>query len=205
MSISFTLKTALVVIDVQHGFKLEPHCTMEVHPDLHSVVANIASTIAAFRAASLPVIHIQHASLQDHPLNPNLCPPGFCVMPEAAPVGDEVVFVKNAHSGFIGTGLEAHLRASQIDTLVILGLTTSHCVSTTTRMAHDLGWPVFLPRDGTAMFERAAAPGFNKQFDARTMHEVALAELHEEFATVVTTAEIIAGLKASIPHAVRID
>ncbi|KAJ7675200.1 isochorismatase [Mycena rosella] len=192
----FSPRTALIVIDVQNGFKLEPFSGMDVYPNLNTVIENIASTIKAFRAASLPVIHVHHASLQDHPLNPTLCPAGFAVLPDAAPVGDEIVFVKNVNSGFIGTGLEAHLRAAQIDTLVILGLTTSHCVSTTTRMAGNLGWPVFLPRDGTAMFERAAAPGSEKQFDAETMHEVALAELHEEFATVVTTEEIISGLKS---------
>jgi nicotinamidase-related amidase len=167
---------------------------MNVYPPLSPVVANIASTIEAFRAASLPVIHVHHASLQDSPLNPTRCPAGFAVLPDAAPVGDEVVFVKHVNSAFIGTGLEVHLRAQAVDTLVILGLTTSHCVSTTTRMAGNLGWAVFLPRDGTAMFERAAAPGSERVFDAETMHEVALAELHEEFASVVTTAEIINAL-----------
>ncbi|KAJ6577038.1 isochorismatase family protein [Mycena vulgaris] len=196
MSTTFSPHTGLIVIDVQNGFKLAPYSDMGVYPDLNAVLANIASTIAAFRQASLPVIHVHHASLQDSPLNPTLCPAGYTVLPEAAPVGDEVVFVKNVNSGFIGTGLEAHLRAAQIDTLVILGLTTSHCVSTTTRMAGNLGWTAFLPRDGTAMFERAGAPGCQKQFDAEIMHEVALAELHEEFATVVSTQEIIAGLKA---------
>ncbi|KAJ7472587.1 isochorismatase [Mycena latifolia] len=198
MPIAFTPYTALIVVDVQNGFKLEPYSGMGVYPDLNTVIANIASTIEAFRAASLPVIHVHHASLQDSPLNPTLFPDGFAVLPEAAPIGDEVVFVKNVNSGFIGTGLEAHLRALKIDTLVILGLTTSHCVSTTTRMAGNLGWPVFVPRDGTAMFERAAAPGSKKQFDAETMHEVALSELHEEFATVVTTAKIVAQLKTSV-------
>ncbi|KAJ7111820.1 Isochorismatase-like protein [Mycena epipterygia] len=176
MAITFTPKTALIVIDVQNGFKLAPYSHMQFFPDLHTVVGNIASVIEAFRAASLPVIHVHHDSLEsDSTLHATLCPAGFAVLPEAAPVGGEAVFVKNVNSGFIGTGLEAHLRSAQIDTLVILGLTTSHCVSTTTRMAGNLGWP--------------------KQFDAETMHEVALAELHEEFATIVTTEEILAGLK----------
>ncbi|KAJ7503321.1 hypothetical protein B0H11DRAFT_1975234 [Mycena galericulata] len=76
-----------------------------------------------------------------------------------------------------------------------LGLSTSHCMSTTVRMAGNLGWKVFLPRDATATFECSAAPGKQKRFDAETMYEVLLTELHGEFATVVTTQEVLVGLK----------
>jgi hypothetical protein len=67
-------------------------------------------------------------------------------------------------------------------------------------MAGNLGWPVFLPRDGTAMFERAPAPGISSQktFSAETMHEVALSELHGEFATVTTSEEIVVGVRALV-------
>ncbi|KAJ6552989.1 Isochorismatase-like protein [Mycena capillaripes] len=195
MSVELSSRSALIVVDVQNGFKLAPYSDMKVFPELNSVIGNISSAITAFRAASIPIIHIHHASLQNHPLNPELCPEGYKVLPEAAPVGEEHVFVKNVNSGFIGTGLEAHLRAAGIDTLVILGLTTSHCVSTTTRMAGNLGFKVYLPRDATAMFERPAAPGNHRQFDAETMHEVALSELHDEFATVVTTEEVVEATK----------
>ncbi|KAF8209438.1 isochorismatase [Mycena galopus ATCC 62051] len=194
-TVMLSSRSALIVVDVQNGFRLAPYSHMEIFPTLNLVIGNIASVIHAFRAASLPVIHIHHDSLEESPLNRKLCPDGYAVIPEATPADGEVVFVKNVNSGFIGTGLEAHLRAAEIDTLVILGLTTSHCVSTTTRMAGNLGFAVFLPRDGTAMFERPAAPGNSKQFDAETMHEVALAELHEEFATIVTTEEVIDGVK----------
>ncbi|KAJ7486439.1 hypothetical protein B0H11DRAFT_2016247 [Mycena galericulata] len=187
MSVKLSSHSALIVIDVQNGFKLPPYSHLVVFPELNSVVRNISSIIQGFRAVSIPVIHVHHASLDlDQPLNPKTC--------RKAPIDGEIIFVKNVNSGFIGTGLEAHLRAAHIDTLVILGLTTSHCVSTTTRMAGNLGWKVFLPRDATAMFERAA-PGKQKQFDAETMHEVSLAELHGEFATVVTTQEVLAGVK----------
>ncbi|KAJ7660203.1 Isochorismatase-like protein [Mycena polygramma] len=195
MSVKLTSHSALIVIDVQNGFKLPPYSDLQIFPELNSVLGNIASVIEAFREASIPVIHIQHASLGNHPLNPKTCPEGFAVLPEAAPVGDEVIFVKNVNSGFIGTGLEAHLRAQHIDTVVILGLTTSHCVSTTTRMAGNLGFTAFLLRDATAQFELPPAPGSRKRFDAETMHEAALAELHEEFATVVTSKEVIAAVE----------
>ncbi|KAJ6500869.1 isochorismatase family protein [Mycena sanguinolenta] len=195
MPLNISPRSALVIVDVQNGFTLAPYSQMQIFPAFNSVIGNIASVIQAFRAASLPVIHIHHNSLEDSPLNRTRCPEGYAVLPEAAPAGAEVIFVKNVNSGFIGTGLEAHLRANNTDTLIILGLTTSHCVSTTTRMAGNLGFTVFVPRDATAMFETPAAPGNKKRFDAETMHEVALAELHEEFATVVTTEDVISSVK----------
>ncbi|KAJ7286200.1 hypothetical protein C8J57DRAFT_659845 [Mycena rebaudengoi] len=199
MAIKLTPASALIVIDVQTAFTLPPYSDLTVYPALPGVIRNISSIITAFRAASLPVIHVHHASvLPGSTLQPTH--PGYAVLPEAQPLADEVLFVKHVNSGFIGTELEAHLRTAQIDTLVILGLTTSHCVSTTTRMAGNLGWPVFLPRDGTAMFERAPAPGISSQktFSAETMHEVALSELHGEFATVTTSEEIVVGVRALV-------
>jgi nicotinamidase-related amidase len=158
-------------------------------------LANISSIITAFRAASLPVIHIHHHSTNpSSPLHPVNSPEGIKPYPAAALFPGETLFTKNVNSSFIGTGLEDHLRNHNITTLVVVGLTTSHCVSTTVRMAGNLGWTVFLPRDATGMFAREAAPGAPegvKEFDAVTMHEVALSELHGEFATVVKTSDVL--------------
>jgi nicotinamidase-related amidase len=109
--------------------------------------------------------------------------------PEATPQGDEPIITKNVNSAFIGTDLEQRLRDASIDTLVICGLTTQHCVSTTTRMAGNLGFNVYLSSDATAAF---SATGYNGEaFTAQQVHNVALANLHGEFATVLTTDDII--------------
>lgn len=60
------------------------------------------------------------------------------------------------NSAFIGTTLKRDLRIDGIDTLVIVGLTTNHCVSTTARMAGSLGFKTFVVSDATAAFDRAA-------------------------------------------------
>ena len=89
------------------------------------------------------------------------------------------------NSAFIGTNLKEQLDNKEITKLVIVGLTTDHCVSTTTRMAGNFGFNTFIVSDATATFNRKGLDGQN--FSAELIHETALASLNEEFATVVTT------------------
>jgi len=84
---------------------------------------------------------------------------GSQIKAEVAPIGDEPVIFKNVNSAFIGTTLEQQLHGRKITQLVIVGLTTDHCVSTTTRMAGNLGFEVYLVSDGTATFERIGPNG----------------------------------------------
>ncbi len=66
------------------------------------------------------------------------------------PLEDELVLTKTVNSAFIGTSLEAILREQSVSRLIIAGLTTPHCVSTTIRMATNLGFSVTLAEDATA-------------------------------------------------------
>jgi nicotinamidase-related amidase len=101
------------------------------------------------------------------------------------PLPHETVIKKNVNSAFIGTDLQARLHKEKINTLVIVGLTTDHCISTTVRMAGNLGYATFLVADATASFNKKGING--KNYPAELIHETALASLNEEFATVVTT------------------
>lgn len=174
------LNTALLLIDVQNFFD-DP-----VNGKRNNLNAeeNMANLLHMWRKTNRPVIHIQHIS------NPSLPHhPGRDIKEIVAPLPNEPVIVKQVNSAFIGTNLEHLLRESEIDTLVIVGLTTDHCVSTTTRMAKNLGFNPYLVSDATATFERVSFDG--KLYSAEEIHELALVHLHEEFATIVDTEGIL--------------
>ena len=60
------------------------------------------------------------------------------------PMNNEPVIKKNVNSAFIGTSLQEQIDKAGVTHLVIVGLTKDHCVSTTTRMAGNLGYETYL-------------------------------------------------------------
>jgi nicotinamidase-related amidase len=178
--------SALLLIDVQQGFDDLAYWGPRNNPGAE---ANMARLLAAWRAAGRPVFHVKHNSRNPRsPLHP--ANPGNAIKPGVAPLPGEPVFEKDVNSSFIGTDLEARLRQAGVTDLVIVGLTTPHCVSTTTRMAGNLGFNVRLVSDATAAFDWKAHDG--RTIPAAEMHYQALAPLHGEFATVVTTDAVLA-------------
>jgi nicotinamidase-related amidase len=147
--------------------------------------------LAAWRRTGRPVVHVQHLSREPRsPLRPGQ--PGVEFKDVARPLAGERIVQKSVNSAFIGTDLEAYLRERGIDALVIAGLTTDHCVSTTTRMAGNLGFETWLVADATATFGKR---GFSGVFhEAQLLHDTALASLHGEFAEVLEAEDLLARL-----------
>lgn len=144
--------------------------------------------LAQWRERSAPIIHIKHNSTEPNStLRPNQ--PGNEIKDVVKPLAHEILFEKTVNSAFIGTELEKHLKNSGIQDLLVVGLTTDHCVSTSVRMASNLGFNVWLVKDATATFERQSYDG--TKYSAEQMHEINLASLHGEFCTVISTSEAL--------------
>jgi nicotinamidase-related amidase len=177
-------RTALLLVDIQQGLDDTVYWGSRNNPQFER---NVAALLEGFRQAGRPVLHVQHHSVRPtSPLRPGQA--GHDFKPEARPQQGEPIFAKTVNSAFIGTHLEAYLRQEGIARLVVAGLTTDHCVSTTVRMAGNLGFEVWLVGDGCATFAR---PGPGGVIPAEQVHQVHLASLDGEFCTVVSTQQAL--------------
>lgn len=205
-------QTCLMLIDIQTGLfpTLDPSASAKVQYNVprllrafrqaqNRVFSHPGSVSTTTASSTGPhIVHIQHHSmLVDSVLSPTA--PGVRFHDCAAPMAHETVVLKHTNSAFIGTDLSSLLQEHKIERLVVAGLVTEHCVSTTVRMAANLGVikrtgetddtmikRILLVRDATAAQARETWG-----FDAALVHEVSLATLHGEFCTVVTTNDVL--------------
>jgi nicotinamidase-related amidase len=111
--------------------------------------------------------------------------PLFEIRREIAPEPGDVVIDKTTFGAFNGSDIDATLRATGIDTLLVTGVSTNLCVETTARDAADRGYGVILIDECTADYDAQA-------------QEAALAAFHVNFGRVVrTAAELIRLVEAS--------
>jgi nicotinamidase-related amidase len=175
-------RPALILVDIQKGFEnVEYWGGQRNNPDAELRASEL---LKIWRDNGLPVFHVQHcSSITTSLLHETHAGNQFNDL--VVPAEGEPIIKKNVNSAFIGTDLQFLLDNANISTLVIAGLTTDHCISTTTRMAGNLGYETFLVADATATFNKKGIDGQN--FPAELIHQTALASLDKEFATIITT------------------
>ncbi len=184
----FEIPPALILIDIQKGLdEVDYYGGGRNNTEAEACAARLLSL---WRERGFPIYHIRHKGTPPSPLSPGT--PGNDFKDAVQPRVRESVLEKETNSAFMGTALHEELQASGITTLVIVGLTTAHCVSSTARMAGNLGYDTYVISDATATFDTLGPDGI--KYEADMVHRICLAALHREFATVVSSRDIIAML-----------
>ena len=143
-----------------------------------------------WRTLAFPIIHIKHDSIDpSSPLRPGH--PGNAFRPGFGPLQGEGLVSKSVNAAFIGTDLELRLRRLDVQTVVLFGYSIDMCVSTTARVASNLGYRTIVVADASACADIIDAHGRIHAADLARAH---LATLNNEFADVVNTDDVIRAL-----------
>jgi nicotinamidase-related amidase len=181
----------LILIDWQKGFRDSKFWGPRNNPKAEK---KAESLLVHWRRQNWPVIFVRHDSIAET----SILRPGqsgneledFC-----QPRAGETVYSKTVNSAFIGTTLEDDLRKRSITDLVFSGVTTDHCVSTSVRMAANLGFTATIVSDACYTHDRQSPDGH--KIPAQTIHDVHLTSLQGEFATIRTLDEILESEKST--------
>lgn len=182
--VGFGTRPALIVIDLAR-FWTEPKA--QIGSDLESVIAGACRVLAAARAAKIPVFFTTFAfdaadppSPQNRKLQLKLSPGDeglFELDPRLGRRSDEKLIRKRYASSFKGTNLHEMLASLRIDTLIVTGVSTSHCVYATCRDATD-SYRVIVPRE--AVGERC-----------ELFHEASLLDIDLDLGDVMPVEEVV--------------
>ncbi len=188
--LGFGSRPAVLVVDVAMAY-LDP--ASPLYAGVEDAVASAARVVDAARAAGHPVVHSRVVIAPDGSdaghfwrKVPSLrvfvagSPLGEPV-PALAPRAGEVVVTKQYASAFFGTGLAATLHRLGVDTVVVVGLTTSGCVRASALDALQHGFVPVVVAD--AVGDRDPRP-----------HQANLLDLQAKYADVVDEAEAVAEL-----------
>lgn len=174
--------SALIVIDVQRGFE---QLGARDNPDCE---ANVAALLAEWRRRGDPVVVVQHDS--DEPGSP-LAPgdPGHELKDVVTGEADLRVH-KRVHSAFHGDpDLHEWLQAHGLTGIAICGIQTNACCETTARIGSDLGYDVTFVLDAMHTLDKEGPDGV--LVSAAEQSRATGVALHDEFATVVRTADLL--------------
>jgi len=175
---------ALLIIDVQKAID-HPSWGRRNNPQAEE---NISRLLSAWRRTDRPVIHVRHLSRESgSTYRPSQ--EGCEFKHEVQPLEGEIILTKHTNSAFIGTELEVFLRRERIFTLVICGVITNNSVEATARMAGNLGYEAYVVSDATATFDKVDFSGQRRA--AEEVHALSLANLQGEYASVVSTTEVL--------------
>ncbi|MBR0844207.1 cysteine hydrolase [Bradyrhizobium liaoningense] len=169
-------EACLVLIDIQNEYRAGPLAL----PDAEVAIAAATRLLARARASGAAIFHVAHkgraGGLFDREAERG------AIVADLTPLAAEPVIEKALPNAFAGTDLQTQLAATGRKNIVLAGFMTHMCVSSTARAALDLGLRTTIAADACAT--RDLPDGRGGALAARTIHEVALAELSDRFAII---------------------
>lgn len=184
-------RPAVLAIDLMHAY-FDP--TSPLRLPSRDCLTSAARVLAAARTNDVPVIHtrvefapdgsdggvfVRKVRALEHLFGGG---PMSELMPEVAPAEGELVVTKQYASAFFGTSLASTLVAQGVDTLVLVGVSTSGCIRATGVDAVQHGFIPLVVRD--AVGDRTSQA-----------HDANLFDLQAKYAEVVDEKTAVAYLE----------
>jgi maleamate amidohydrolase len=190
VAVGFGASPAVLVVDMVRAY-LDP--ASPLYAGVEGTVEPARRVIEAARAADVPVIYTEvvytpggrdggvfFRKVRALKVFQGRGPMGQ-ILPELAPRDGDVVVSKQYASAFFGTSLASTLTALGVDTVIVMGYSTSGCVRASAVDAMQHGFVPIVVRD--ACGDRDARP-----------HEANLFDLDAKYADVVGSDEVVAYL-----------
>ena len=176
-------ESAVIIIDAQNEYVNGKLPLSGIAPALD----NVAILLKAARAASAPVIHVQHKGRAGGLFDPGA--DAFKLAPQAASEAGETIVEKPLPNAFAQTNLQDELVKTGRKQLIVDGFQTHMCISSTVRAALDLGYRTTVVADAAATRDLPDPTG-GPAFAAADLHRAALAGLADRFAIVAKLADL---------------
>lgn len=180
---------ALIIIDQQKGIDF-PQLGERNNPKAED---HIFGMLSVWREVKWPVFHIKHRSKDPQSVFwPEQA--GFDFKERFQPLAGERVIEKSVPCAFINNTLERELQKLGIDEIAIVGVATNNSVEATARTGGNLDYTVNVVEE--ACFTFAKRDFFGVLRCAADVHAMSLANLHGEYATVMSRTELMKKVKA---------
>lgn len=179
------MKKALLIIDVQNDY-----FDNGAYPLSNAYIAakNIQGVLNRFREEGDLVVFIKHINMNESATFFRPETVGSEIYKAIEPIEGETVFIKHTPNSFRDTELHQFLGVKKIEELVIVGMMTQHCVDTTVRAAHDLGYSNILLYDCCAAKDLVFC---GETITANIVQATFMAALSRGFSNVMSSVEFL--------------
>ncbi len=182
-------QSALLVVDAQDSFKLDPKWERRNNRNFEK---NVAKLIELYREAGLPIFYFLHS---DNDPGFGKTDPAYRLMDFIKPLPNEPVVEKDTRNVFTSTNLSTYLLEKGVRRLAICGIQMEQCCETSTRVAADLGYAVDFMIDATMTFPIKNWDNPSEELGVKEIEERTKYALRKRFARITSIEQLESELK----------